>query len=54
MSEQRYGTPLHIVRAAEAEIGGRFALDVCAEAWSAKARRWYSLVERGEDGLALP
>lgn len=39
-SEQRYGTPWHIVRALEHEMRRTFLLDVCAEAWSSKARTY--------------
>jgi len=51
---QRWATPWHIVEAALPRGVGKFDLDACAERSSAKADRWYSLLERGEDGLALP
>lgn len=45
------GTPWHIVHAAARDHGRPHELDVCAQAWSAKAPRWYELPE---DGLVLP
>lgn len=50
-SEQRYGTPPHLVRAIELEMRRRFDLDAGAEAWSAKAERFYTI---DDDGLAQP
>jgi phage N-6-adenine-methyltransferase len=44
---QAYGTPWRYVRALEEERGARFDLDVCAEAWSAKAARFIALPEDG-------
>lgn len=44
-SIQRYGTPWHLVRQVERDsfAGQRFALDACAEGWSAKAAAFCSL-----------
>lgn len=48
---QTYGTPWHIVRALEDEIGRRFTLDVCAESWSRKCDLWF---DEKMDGLKQP
>lgn len=50
-SEQRYGTPPHLVSALELELRRRFDLDAGAEPWSAKAVRFYT--ER-DNGLVKP
>lgn len=48
---QNYGTPWFIVHALERERRRRFDLDCCAEAWSAKALRFYT---RRDNGLVSP
>lgn len=50
-SLQNYATPDYLVRALERELGRPFDLDVCAEPWSAKAKRFYS---KKDDGLTQP
>jgi hypothetical protein len=43
-AKQRWATPWHIVRAVERDtLKRKFALDVCAEPWSAKATRFFCL-----------
>jgi hypothetical protein len=52
----RWGTAEYIVEAIRRVMGG-IDLDVCSEAMFnevVKATRYYSLTERGEDGLVLP
>lgn len=45
---QNYGTPDYIVHGVvEDELRGAFDMDVCAEAWSAKAPRWIGLPRNG-------
>jgi hypothetical protein len=51
MSLDTVGTPWHIVHALERDVGERFAHDVCAQAWSAKAPTFYELPN---DGRVLP
>lgn len=46
-------TPWYLIRALERIEGRKFDLDVCALAATAKAKRYYSLDERGEDCLDL-
>lgn len=47
-------TPPEFVRALERHLTFKFELDVCALSQTAKAERYYSLLERGEDALTLP
>lgn len=52
----RWGTPTDTVERARRTMG-KITLDVCSEAKFnevVKAERYYSLLERGEDGLKLP
>ena len=46
-STQNYATPARYVRALEDELGRPFALDVCAEAWNAKAERYLDVQANG-------
>lgn len=54
-ARQRWGTPPWVVAGIERLTGTRVTLDVCAEAWSAKAERWYGPGSPlAEDALAIP
>ena len=54
-ARQRWATPWWLVQAIERQSGMKITLDVCAERWSAKARRWYGPGSpEAEDGLSAP
>lgn len=55
-STHRWGSPEYVVESAR-RVMGKIDLDPCSEAFfneTVRAERYYSLLERGEDGLVLP